>query len=117
MLFRSAEPDIDQDALRARCFEVMTRDGMKQAEMARLFDMAEQTFAAWLKGSCAGRNDRQALLVAKGLNSMEERDRAASILPSDIGFVETPTARKIRTHLQFAHYSPAIVAIAASLAT
>lgn len=109
----TGEQPIDMGALRARCNEIIERDGVSKARMAELLGLKNQTFQAWLNDTYAGRNDLVAKEVAKGLASLDERERASAILPPDLAFVETPTARKIRTHLQFAHYSPAIVAIAA----
>lgn len=99
--------------LRLRCREIMAQDRVSQTQMGRQLGVAPQTFSAWLNDAYAGDNAGIAERVRIGLDSMEARARATSILPPEVGFLETPTAARIVTHLQFAHFAPAIVVVAA----
>jgi hypothetical protein len=109
---RGVVVDDSAEDLRRRCREIMERDGLSQAGIGRQLGVAEQTFSAWLNDKYSGRNDIIADKVRIGLDTLEARSRAASVLPPDLGYRDTPTGRKITAHLLYAHHAPAIAVVA-----
>lgn len=83
-------------AVRDRAAETVRAEfGGTKAKAARDAGVAESTFSAWLDGTYAGNGAVIADKVAKWLDARIERRSAAGAAPTEPGFQDTPTAKRI----------------------
>ncbi|SMF82860.1 hypothetical protein SAMN06265365_14811 [Tistlia consotensis] len=101
-----------QDELRRELTAYQQAEGLSQAAMAARLAVAEGTISQWRNKRYKGDNAAVAQSVRKGLDSLKSRAKAGATLPSDIGFQDTPTSRKIGEILTFSQIAPTIGVVA-----
>ncbi|MEX0758763.1 MAG: hypothetical protein WD100_04205, partial [Tistlia sp.] len=101
-----------QEELRQELSAYQSAEGLSQAALAGKISIAEGTLSGWRNGRYKGDNATVAANVRRGLDSLKSRAKTAASLPREIGFQETPTARKIIDLLSFAQVAPAICVVA-----
>lgn len=102
-----------QDALRAEVRAIMARDNLKQTDVSKGTGIPYGTLTAWLAGTYAGDNAKQADAVSKWVSGRADRKRVESALPDAPGFQETPSALQMLTLFQFCQHAPDVGIIAA----
>lgn len=106
-----AEADLDQDELRAAVREAIAEDGATVAGFARSAGGVVATFAAWLNGTYAGNNVRQAQLAKTYLASRAAKVATRAQMPQRSAFVLTPSAKAFMQLLSQAQYAPDMVTL------
>lgn len=82
--------------LRTRAYAIIEADfSGVSASAARNADIAESTFAAWMKGNYKGDIDNIAALVTKWLDSRAEQAEVVRASMASIGYLDTPTAKSV----------------------
>lgn len=104
--------DDDQAAIRARVQEILSAEGLSQAELARELGVPYGTFTGWFAGKYTGNNDRVAGEVQIGLAAREEKARAARKIPTAPDFQDTPSARAFIEIMRYAQIMPDMAVIA-----
>lgn len=99
------------EALRQQCREILKTGNMSGARLAAELNVKAVTFAAWLNGKYAGRNDLQGLLVRTGLQQRSDREKARAVVPAVRGFTMTPSAAEYLEIFAHAQHLPDIAII------
>ena len=109
--------DDDMEAMRAQVGAIRETEGLSQADLAKEAGIAESTFASWLAGKYAGRNDSVAANVQIWLTAREERKRTVSKVQRKPEFQATPTAQDFIGLFDYAQSLPDMVVIAGAPGT
>ncbi len=99
----TGETAIVQDAVaetRGR-IQALVDSGVQQAAIAREAGISASAINAWLRGRYSGDNDEIGRKLDRWSDSRAARLRAEALIP-EIGFLPTPTSRKIRAALGYA---------------
>lgn len=99
------------EALRERLRQLMAREGLTQAAIAKGADIAYGTFTPWMTGKYQGDNAAIARKVERWLTAREEDRKIGMALLKEPGFVETPTALEVLAGLQWAMSMPGITVV------
>ena len=101
----------EQTNLRERARRHLDVAGLSQAAFSRQSGISSSTFSAWLNGTYKGDNAAVAGDVRTYLDAQAQR--AQMILPEKLGYVSTPSSKKILTALETAQWLPEMVVVAA----
>lgn len=82
------------EALRQQCREILKASNLSVARLAAELNVTAVTFAAWLNGKYAGRNDQQGMLVRSGLQQRADREKVRAVAPAAPAFTMTPSAHE-----------------------
>lgn len=99
------------EALREDLRQLMAREGLTQADIARGADIPYGTFTPWMAAKYKGDNAGIAGKVRRWILAREEGRKIGVGLPAEPGFVETTTAREVLNALQWAAQMPGIAVI------
>ena len=94
------------EALRQQCREILKASNMSGARLAAELNVKAVTFAAWLNGKYAGRNDLQGLLVRTGLQQRSDREKVRAVAPPAPTFTLTPSAGEFLEIFAHAQHLP-----------
>lgn len=94
----------EQDAIRAEARALIAQEGISQKQFSVLCGVAYGTFTPWMAGTYAGRGDRIAEAVRRGIDSHRAKTRTRVLAPAAPGFVATPTAEAIAGVLEHAQH-------------
>lgn len=108
---RTFTPD-EITAIRTKVREIMEREGLSQADIARGSGVAYGTLTGWLAGTYQGNNDRIAGEVQIWITARDENRRAATLVPRVPGYQATPSSEEFIQTLRFAQMMPEISVIA-----
>ncbi|GIX12025.1 AAA family ATPase [Elioraea sp.] len=105
----SAMPTEDQVRDQARAF--MRAEGLSQKALSVLCAIPYGTLSAWMGGSYAGRGERIAEAVLRGIEARRAQRRTRALAPKAPGFVATPTAEAITGCLEHAQHMPDLAVV------
>jgi DNA transposition AAA+ family ATPase len=100
--------------IRQRVKAVIEREGGNLTDYAKAAGIPYSTFHAWYQGKYTGDIQRVTGETIVWLESREERERAAFIVPKDVPYVALPTATKFQEAMLFAMIMPEISVVAGS---
>lgn len=92
--------------LRDAVGEIMTVEGLNQADVARASGIAYGTFTAWFRGTYGGDVNRVAGDVRRWLNNRDAKKAMRATGPVVPGFLELPAAQQMFAILDHAQHAP-----------
>jgi DNA transposition AAA+ family ATPase len=101
------------EALRTRVRDYVSQNSTSYKAVATLVGSAESTFTAWVANKYKGDNEGVENKVRRWLRNEQAVRAHQSLLPSQLGFVRTPTAMKFISTLEYAQAMPEVVVISA----
>jgi DNA transposition AAA+ family ATPase len=105
-------PGLDeQSTARDEVRRVLAAESKPVTWAAKEAGISYQTFAAWLAGTYAGRNDSVLEKVRIWLDARRTKQSIRAVMPKAPAFVETQTAEAIITVLEHAQHAPDVVVI------
>lgn len=91
--------------------ELAQKNQWSKSEIGRQADVATGTFSQWYDGKYNGRYDNVTAKLENFLASQMQSHSAVSAIPKVPGYIETPTARELRTAFMFAQAMPTIAVV------
>ena len=111
---KATEPvmnDNEIEAVRDQVRSIMDSEGLSQADVARAAQIPYGTFTPFMGGTYAGNNATLAEKVLRWLGSREAEQKVTATILKEPDFVQTPTAMKVLSLLQWAKSAPGITLI------
>lgn len=108
---RKTGPVDEIEAVRAQVREIMEREGLTQADVARGAEIAYGTLTPWMGGKYAGDNEGVAKRVKRWLGARAAERSVTAGLLREPDYVATPTSQQTWNLLQWAKSAPGITLI------